>query len=169
MLRLFWGVEQAENRAELFDSIDVTESARNFICFNQQLHWWFDHAKMALKPLRAMEDGAAVVQFHWLKGKNLKPQLPLEEPYQNLPFSDILTKVGLSDNRAGGNAFAHRRNGLPLRTGQTFVLGAKDPKRAPSFELLQLFGISFVSLPSAALPCQAPYPTRIVMRRLFWS
>lgn len=49
-----------------------------------------------------------------------------------------MSEAGLSDNRAWGGCFVHRRSGLPLETGQTFVFGTKIPERAPSFELLQL-------------------------------
>ncbi|SPO02565.1 uncharacterized protein DNG_05238 [Cephalotrichum gorgonifer] len=154
MLRIFWGAEQAQSWAELFESMDVTESARNLICFNHQLHWWLDSAKMALKPLKVIGDGAVLVQFHWLKGNNLKPHVPLEKPYQSLPFTDILAKAGLSDNRAWGSGFAHRRSGIPLRTGQTFVLGARDPERAPNFELLKLSWdlLRVAAISGAALP-----------------
>lgn len=51
-----------------------------------------------------------------------------------------MKNAGLEDNSAWGDILAHGKDGLPLRTGQTFILRAdKDrPELAPSFELLKL-------------------------------
>lgn len=138
ILNTFWGHEKAQEWSDLFQDESVTESPQNLVCLNHQLHWWLDNARLALKPLRNTDSGAVVVQFHWLKVNRLKPHMPLEKPNEVLPFSGILSKAGLSDNGTWGDKLAHRKSGLPLQTGQTFVLGAKDPERAPSFELLQL-------------------------------
>lgn len=53
-----------------------------------------------------------VVQFHWLKGNNLKPQSPLDKP-----FDDILEEAELSDNQVWGDRTAHRASGRLLQTG----------------------------------------------------
>lgn len=135
LLKIWWGKEKAGRWSALFQDQGVTESAQNLVCLNHQLHWWFHNAKFALKPPRKTEDGGVVVQFHWLKANGLKPHRPLRG---GLSFSDILSEAGLSDNDAWGDKLAHRKSGLPLQTGQTFVLGAKYPEQAPSFELLQL-------------------------------
>ena len=138
LLRLFWGPEQAAGWSKSFEDKNLTESALNLISLSPTLHGWFDSAKIALKPLRVEENGAVVVQFHSLKESKLKPRTFLEKPLDNLSFGDILLKAGLEDNRDWGGMSAHRKSGIRLETGQTFVLGAKNPDRAPSFELLKL-------------------------------
>lgn len=139
MLRHFWGEEKTEEWRNLFEDTDITESSANLVSLARHAHYWFDNARFALKPLRKTQEGAVIVQFHWLKSSNgLKPYTPVEARQEASPFSDILARAGLSDNDAWGDVLAHRKSGLPLQTGQTFVLGAKNPKKAPSFQLLEL-------------------------------
>lgn len=107
ILNVFWGHKKAGARSTLVEDLGMTESVQNLVC-----------AKFALKPLRKTENGAVVVQFHWLKTNGLKPHhVPLETPYEALPFSVILSKAGLSDNSTWAGKLAHRKNGLPLKTG----------------------------------------------------
>jgi hypothetical protein len=137
ILAAFWGREKYEMWSRLYTSPGVTESARNLISLNRQLHWLFSHAKLALKPLR-MEQGGVVVQFHWLKGGSLKPDIPLFKGRETRGLHDILEMAGLAHNELWGEELAYRKSGLPLETGQTFLLGAKNPEQAPDFELLKL-------------------------------
>lgn len=138
MLETFWGADKTQIWASLFQDREVTESPRNLICLNRQLHWLFDRARMAFKPLREDPSGGIVVQFHWLKENGLKPQILLQKSYEDPKFADILERAGLSQNGAWGERLAHRKSGLPLETGQVFILGEKEPKQAPDIELLKL-------------------------------
>jgi hypothetical protein len=89
---------------------------------------------MALKPLRKMDDGSVVVQFHWLKSHTLKSTTTFE----GVDMNDRMLQAGLEDNSAWGDVLMHRKSGLPIETGQTFILKGNGPLLAPSFELLQL-------------------------------
>lgn len=137
MLEMFWGEDKTQIWSSLFKNPEVTESPRNLICLSRQLHWFFDGTRMAFKPLREDASGV-VVQSHWLKENRLKPQTLLRGSFEPPEFVDVLEMAGLSRNGAWGERLAHRKSGRPLRTGQTFVLGGKDPKQAPDIELLKL-------------------------------
>jgi hypothetical protein len=59
----------------------------------------------------------------------------------NVSGDMILDLAGLrtpSGPKTWGSCLAHRASGVPLRTGQTFVIRADHPKELPSFELLEL-------------------------------
>ncbi|KAK1765250.1 hypothetical protein QBC33DRAFT_571807 [Phialemonium atrogriseum] len=154
MLRMFWGEEKAAIWSKLFEDEVITESPQNLICLNRQLHWWFDNAMLALKPLRR-ETNSVTVQFHWLKGNNFKPHIALNKWRQRNTFDDVMSRAGLLDNQAWGQALYCRISGLPLETGQTFVIRAENPDHVPSFELLEL---SWDLLRVAAI-CGAAEPT----------
>ncbi|KAL2021074.1 hypothetical protein VTK56DRAFT_7493 [Thermocarpiscus australiensis] len=79
---------------------------------NHQLHFWFDNARFALKPLRQTQN-EVVVQWHWLRKPILKPRTKIREDQY------ILAQAGLIGRNWGAN-LAHRRNGAPIQTGQTF-------------------------------------------------
>lgn len=129
MLKGFWGEAKMMAWSELFSREEITESPKNLICLNRQLHFWFDHAKFALKPLRQTEN-EVVVQWHWLKDARLKPK-------DRITGDDFLTQAGLTDQN-WGKGLAHRKSGMPVRTGQIFHIRADDPEHLPSFELLEL-------------------------------
>ena len=95
-----------------------------------QIYFWFDNAKFALKPLRQSQDGI-VVQWYWLKGAVLKPRVHIR------PDQDILLQAGLTDQN-WGERLAHRKSGVPIWTGQTFILRAENPEDLPSWDLLQM-------------------------------
>jgi hypothetical protein len=97
---------------------------------SHQLHFWFDNAKFALKPLR-QSSGEVVVQWHWLKKPVLKPKVVIRTGY------DPLLQAGLIDQN-WGDCLAHRKSGMPIRTGQTFTIRAENPEDLPSWDLLQL-------------------------------
>lgn len=130
---MFWGDDAADNLSALAQDRNITESPQNLLSLNHQMHFWFDSAKMALKPLRKLDDGSVVVQFHWLRAGNRKPDTKAPEA----DLSAILAASGL-DKNSWGNMFAHRASGLRLETGQTFTLSANDPAHVPNFDLLQL-------------------------------
>ncbi|KAM0456824.1 hypothetical protein ACHAPV_007115 [Trichoderma viride] len=135
LLETFWGEEQAKIWLDLVQNTTLIESARNLLSLNHQIHWWFKNGNLALKPLRQLDDGSVVVQFHWLKRHQIKPTTQFEGN-----FNDLMKKAGLEDNSAWGDILAYGKDGMPLRTGQIFTLKAdKDnPELVPSFELLKL-------------------------------
>jgi len=130
MLTAFWGTEKSLAWREEFQNADITQSAKNGISMNSQIHFWFDNARFALKPLRKTPE-AVVVQWHWLKRAVLKPRTHIR------PDQDIFLQAGLTDQN-WGECLAHRRSGVPIRTGQTFILRAENPEDLPSWELLQM-------------------------------
>lgn len=135
LIKMFWGPDQAKIWLDLIQDPSVTESPKNLLSLNHQIHWWFDNGKMALKPLRQLDDGSVVVQFHWLKRHQLRSTTKFGGN-----FDDFMQKAGLEDNAAWGDILAHRKSGLPLKTGQIFTLRAPadKPEWIPSFELLKL-------------------------------
>jgi hypothetical protein len=114
----------------------VAGTPKNLLSLNHQLHWWFDNGRMALKPLRELDDGSVVVQFHWLKQHNVSAKTCFGDG--GIDINNYMQKLGLEDNTAWGDIYAHRRSGLPIETGQTFILKADKPELVPSFELLEL-------------------------------
>lgn len=119
----------------LFQNKTFTESPRNMLSLSPTLHSWWDKAKYALKPL-TRTDNEITVQFHWLRPSGLKPADRIMNDGK-----DLLSKAGLGQpngSAAWGTRLCHRKSGLPIKTGQTFVITAKDPSDLPSFELLEL-------------------------------
>ncbi|KAL6903978.1 hypothetical protein GGI43DRAFT_307968 [Trichoderma evansii] len=133
LLRMFWGDNAANKLLTLVQDRNIIESPQNLLSLNHQLHSWFDSAKMALKPLRKLDDESVVVQFHWLKAGNKKPDLDVHA----INLRDIVTMSGLHHD-GWGSMLAHRASGLRLETGQVFILKANDPAHIPNFDLLQL-------------------------------
>ncbi|KAL9477579.1 hypothetical protein ACSS6W_007420 [Trichoderma asperelloides] len=133
LLRMFWGDGAADQLSTLAQDRGITESPQNLLSLNHQLHWWFDSAKLAFKPLRKPDDGSVVVQFHWLKAGKSKASQKVEVA----DLRQILKKAGLESN-TWGTLRAHRASGLQLETGQTFTLKANNPGHVPNFNLLQL-------------------------------
>lgn len=88
---------------------------------------------MALKPLRKLDDGSIVVQFHWLKAGKLRPA----QQQDGVDLDLIFAEAGL-ESTTWGHMLAHRASGLRLETGQVFTLTASDPAHMPNFDLLQL-------------------------------
>ncbi|KAK4031997.1 hypothetical protein C8A01DRAFT_51106 [Parachaetomium inaequale] len=130
MLQSFWGAAKCMAWQRLYEDASITQSPKNHISMNHQLHVWFDKAKFALKPLRKTQN-EIVIQWHWLRNPILKPKELIGDN------EDILLRAGLTD-RSWGTNIAHRKSGFPIQTGQTFVIRAKDPEDLPSFELLEL-------------------------------
>lgn len=130
LLQLFWGSDKCMAWRGYYEDPAITESAKNYISMNHQLHFWFDNAKLALKPLRQTQN-EVVVQWHWLKKAILKPREVIRED------QDILAQAGLTDQGWGAN-LAHRQSGVRIQTGQTFAIRAEDQGKLPSFKLLEL-------------------------------
>jgi hypothetical protein len=101
------------------------------ISLNHQLHFWFDKAKFALKPLRQTSN-EIVVQWHWLREPSLRPVMKMRAN------ENLLAQAGLTAYKNWGTRLAHRKSGFTIRTGQTFTIRAEDPETLPSFELLEL-------------------------------
>lgn len=114
----------------MMEETNILESPQNVIRLDPKLHWYYNNGEMALKPLRKTNDGAVVVQFHWLKRHDFEPSASL----RSADMDEWMQRAGLADNSSWGNNIS----GLPIETGQTFVLRAEDPAHVPSFELLQL-------------------------------
>jgi hypothetical protein len=110
--------------------VGIGESIKNGISMSRQIRFWFDNARLALKPLRQTEDGI-VVQWHWLKRVIMKPKVSIRLD------QDILLQAGLTD-QSWGDCLAHRKSGVPIQTGQTFIIRADNPDNLPSWDLLEL-------------------------------
>ncbi|KAL7899457.1 hypothetical protein HDV63DRAFT_403496 [Trichoderma sp. SZMC 28014] len=136
LIHTFFNPNQANSWSSIIQNTTILNSPQNLISLNHQLHWWFDHGKMALKPLRKLDDGSIVVQFHWLKTPGLK--LATRLPMDNLDMDRWMHSANLEDNSSWGDMRIHRWSGIPIETGQTFILRATDPSLIPNFELLQL-------------------------------
>ncbi|KAK3352891.1 hypothetical protein B0T25DRAFT_543054 [Lasiosphaeria hispida] len=63
MLTAFWGSEKSMAWRRMFEDAGITQSAKNGISMSHQIHFWFDNARFALKPLRETPEGV-VVQWH---------------------------------------------------------------------------------------------------------
>ncbi|KAK0656338.1 hypothetical protein B0T16DRAFT_34368 [Cercophora newfieldiana] len=111
-----------------FEAAGITQSAKNGISMSHQIHFWFDNARLALKPLRETPEGI-VVQWHWLKRSVLKPNMYIRSDM------DVLLQAGVTDQR-WGDTLAHRESGVRIQTGQTFIL--QRHKHMPSWELLEM-------------------------------
>lgn len=99
---MFWGDKQADELSKLFQERSVLESPQNLLSLNHQIHWWFDSAKLAFKPLRSNpSDGSVEVQFHWLKSSRLRPSQKLDL-YGLAAVSRVLDDAGLESGRWGG-------------------------------------------------------------------
>lgn len=112
----------------------MTQSAKNGISMNHQIHFWFDNARFALKPLREIPGEGIIVQWHWLKRSILKPLVYI------LPSQDsreTLLHAGVTDESWGDN-LAHRPSGVAIRTGQIFLLRARAHEEMPSWDLLEM-------------------------------
>lgn len=131
ILQLFWGARKAMDWRRCYEDAGITQSAQNHISMNHQLHFWFDQARFALKPLRGTKN-EIVLQFHWLRKSPLKPRMGI------IREQDLLGQAGLTDHQSWGVNLAHRRSGFPIQTGQTFTIRAENPDDLPNSELLEL-------------------------------
>ncbi|KAK5652994.1 hypothetical protein OQA88_9280 [Cercophora sp. LCS_1] len=128
LLTTFWGPEKAMAWRRSFEVAGITQSAKNGISMNHQIHFWFDNARLALKPLGETPEGITV-QWHWLKRSILKPNVYIRQDM------DILHQAGVMDQR-WGDTLAHRESGVRIRTGQKFLLPRHE--HMPSLELLEM-------------------------------
>lgn len=132
MLHAFWGVEKALAWRRQFEDARITQSPKNYLSLNHQIHVWFDDAEFALKPLRKTSTTEIVVQWHWLKSSKLLPRTRISQSQA------AFLEMAKLDDSSWGSCVAHRRTGGPIETGQTFVIRAEDPEDLPSFELLEM-------------------------------
>ena len=128
MLAAFWGSDKSMAWRRVFEDAGITQTAKNGISMSHQIHFWFDNARFALKPLRETPEGI-VVQWHWLKRSILKPLTYIR------PNEDILLQAGVMDLNWGDN-LAHRESGVRIQTGQTFLF--RRHEEMPSWELLEM-------------------------------
>ncbi|KAM0434568.1 hypothetical protein ACHAPT_003664 [Fusarium lateritium] len=135
VLRMFWGQEKADLwRAKFIDS-DFVESHQNMIAMNHQLHFWFDRARFAFKPLPSENPNERRLQFHWLKRSGFRT---FNSTLQN---GDFIARAGLDAANVttwGDELLAHRKSGLPIKTGQVFTVHAQNADDLPDWDMLQL-------------------------------
>ncbi|KAH6618041.1 hypothetical protein B0J18DRAFT_459142 [Chaetomium sp. MPI-SDFR-AT-0129] len=131
MLTTFWGPNQARTWRRTYECIEMAQSPMNGISMNHQIHFWFNTARVALKPLRLDEEGITV-QWHWLKKSVLRPLT------RTTPDIDILHQAGVMDQSWGDDpdTFAHRKSGVRIQTGQTFLFPRSSAM--PSWDQLEL-------------------------------
>jgi hypothetical protein len=97
---------------------------------NRQLHFWFDHARFAIRPLGRSEDGKEIrVQWHWLKRSLLLPE-------SRGVLAEFSSHARLTEPGWGVPELAHRSSGARIQTGQVFAVRALD--HLPDLELLDL-------------------------------
>ncbi|KAL7786382.1 hypothetical protein V8C37DRAFT_392155 [Trichoderma ceciliae] len=124
----FWGLQTYTKWTDEYKNTQVTESPQNLLSMNKYAHSMWDSAEFALKPLRESVN-EIVVQWHWLKHTTLTPR---KEIPHNTDVRDFI------DPKGWGDGLVHRESGRKIRTGQTFVIRAEDPRHLPSFKLLEL-------------------------------
>lgn len=142
MIRTRWNPEQADIWCSMIEQTNILESPQNLIRLDPQLHWYFNNGEMAMKPLRKTDDGSVVVQFHWLKRHHVAPS----DTLRGINMDEWIRRAGLADNSAWGDNIS----GLPVETGQTFVL----QKTLHTFQVSNSYnypGICSVSWLSVAL------------------
>ncbi|CAK7273579.1 hypothetical protein SEPCBS119000_005731 [Sporothrix epigloea] len=134
-LATMWGDEKATAWKQRFLDPRVTESPKNLLCLNRQLHFYWGTSRLALKPIRSLDPCTIKVQLHWLRPSATNPMAVSEGS-----FDDISSLCGgENDFQSWGQPpVAHRKSGLPLQTGQIFTIRAEDPEDLPSFELLEM-------------------------------
>ena len=135
MLVSFWGKEKADAWSRQYWATSVTESPKNLLCLSCQLHFWWSTCRLALRPIRTLDPCTIKLQLHWLRHACTRPTAPLSGT-----FDDIRLLCGGEDGLKtwGPQPLAHRKSGLPLRTGQIFTIRAENPKDLPSFKLLDM-------------------------------
>ncbi|CAK7273585.1 hypothetical protein SEPCBS119000_005736 [Sporothrix epigloea] len=113
----------------------VTEPFKNLLCLNSQLHFWWGAGHLALRPMRTLDPCIIKLHMHWLRRPSTRSNL-----FSDGGFDDISSLCGGDgDYRSWGRPpVAHRKSGLPLRTGQIFTVRAEDPDDLPYFELLEM-------------------------------
>ncbi len=133
LLQSFWGMDKALAWRALYENPAITQSLANYLFLGHQLHFWFDNTRFALKPLFQTQS-TITVQFHWLRRTWLLPETEIEVSGDRLV--DFLSSR--IPPETWGSCLAHRASGVPIRTGQTFVIRAEHPEDLPSFDLLEL-------------------------------
>ncbi|KAL6863685.1 hypothetical protein J3F83DRAFT_767287 [Trichoderma novae-zelandiae] len=129
LLLCFWGERIRDRWASQVADPRITESARNFLSMSRQLHFWWDNAAFALKPLSETAT-EIVVEWHWLQESCLTPRklIPPDADYAKYVCRHVCDSWGSMKH-----AF-----GKTLQTGQAFTIRVEDPGQLPSFELLEL-------------------------------
>ncbi|KAG7290736.1 hypothetical protein NEMBOFW57_000739 [Staphylotrichum longicolle] len=131
LLQAFWGADKANAWRRHFEEARIPQSPKNYLSMSHQIHFWFDNARLALKPLR-QSPNEIVVQWHWLKKSSFLPRTEISQAQDTFLHHARLNDV------TWGSCLAHRRSGVPIQTGQTFVIRAEKPEDLPSFELLEM-------------------------------
>ncbi|EGR45319.1 uncharacterized protein TRIREDRAFT_111168 [Trichoderma reesei QM6a] len=129
LLQCFWGERIRDRWVSRVTDPGVINSPRNFLSMNRQLHFWWDNAAFALKPLSESET-SIVVQWHWLQESCLSPRMMIP------PNAEYTKYV----SRQVGDSWGSLKHafGKTLQTGQVFTIRVDDPGQLPCFELLEL-------------------------------
>ncbi|KAK3906109.1 hypothetical protein C8A05DRAFT_12130 [Staphylotrichum tortipilum] len=153
ILHTLWGESTATAWSRAADDARDADSPQNHLCLNRQLRHWFEQARFALKPLRcgpSAEDGEKgkggyelVVQWHWLRRSKLAPRMGVEMEVGEdkvMEMAGLLPVEGEEGTRGWGWECdgVLRGSGVPIRTGQTFVIWAEREEDLPSRELMEM-------------------------------
>ncbi|CAK7269608.1 hypothetical protein SEPCBS119000_003657 [Sporothrix epigloea] len=134
-LACFWGKERADAWSRQFRSAHITESPKNLLCLNRQLHFWWGACRLALRPIRSLDPCAIKLQVHWLRRSITRPRSLSSENFKDI---SSLCGGGPDYQSWGQSPAAYRRSGLPLQTGQIFTIRADSTEDLPSFDLLDM-------------------------------
>ncbi|CAK7269539.1 hypothetical protein SEPCBS119000_003619 [Sporothrix epigloea] len=139
-LASLWGDEKADAWSRVSSSPIVTESPQNLLCLTRQHVSYWQKCRLALRPIRTLDPCTIKVQLHWLRRAGTTPDAPSTESLHDL---SLLCGGGKDGNDIdfhswGEQPLAHRKSGLPLRTGQIFTIRAQDPEDLPSYDLLDM-------------------------------
>ncbi|PTB65594.1 hypothetical protein BBK36DRAFT_1141549 [Trichoderma citrinoviride] len=129
LLTCFWGERIRDRWASQVTDPRVIESPRNFLSMSRELHFMWDKAAFALKPLSESET-EITVQWHWLQKSELSPRMmiPPNAKYEKYVCRHICDSWGSMKHVFGNSP----------QTGQVFTIRVEDPEQLPSFELLEL-------------------------------
>ncbi|KAL6887265.1 hypothetical protein HDV57DRAFT_508185 [Trichoderma longibrachiatum] len=129
LLQCFWGETIRDRWTSRVTDPCIINSARNSLSMNRQLHFWWENAALALKPLERSET-AIVVQWHWLQESCLSPRMmiPPDAEYTKYVCRQVCDSWGSMKHAFGKS----------LQTGQVFTIRVEDPSQLPCYELLEL-------------------------------
>lgn len=132
LLESFWGTTNALIWRSLYQNPAIAESITNHLSLQRQFSLGPGRARLALKPI-GRTPTTITLQFHWLRETSCKPwDTTAGGPTPALDVASRLRDLGW------GSDLAHRPSGVPIMTGQTYVVRAEKHEDLPSFELLEL-------------------------------
>ncbi|SPO05246.1 uncharacterized protein DNG_07933 [Cephalotrichum gorgonifer] len=130
ILGTFWSPERASRLRDILSDNAVIDSARNMLCLEPQLHYWWGLGYLALEPLEELPNGSRV-RLRWLTQTRFTVREKIDlgtDPRDHLVQPSATGVVGMRDLRTG----------RPLLDGSIFELTTQDLTTKDSHELLQL-------------------------------